>query len=206
MSTPSVSTKIKSILELPSYVANVTPPATFKHTDNRPEYSSYTLVNGRTTELLTVIGVISFVKFMPGDVSVTITLESKFMPEQATAPWVTSLTDLAQQTPLGTSEDFFGPCREKKMRFVNKPKDKALVGALEVVNVKGKAIDGSGLARGDLVVIDFAMQSYFGAFQDKKALGSRLVLQSLQLLESAYDDSFTRKVDLPETPTKRRKY
>jgi hypothetical protein len=72
--------KIKSIPELPSHVANVTPPATFKQTDNRPEYASYTLVNGRITELLTVMGGLSYVKFKPNDVAATITLDSIFMP------------------------------------------------------------------------------------------------------------------------------
>jgi hypothetical protein len=201
----SCSTKIKSITELPTYVANLTPSPTFKQTDRRTEYQTFTLVNGRKTELMTVIGVVSYVKLTSHEATVTIDIVSKFMTSDQASPWVSTLTDVSKQSPLGTSESFFEPCRGNKMRFTHKPKDKGLVDTLELLNLKGKPVEGDAFNRGDLVVIDFALQVYSADIDSKQIKGARLILQCLQQLQTAYDDSYEPKLELPETPTKRRK-
>jgi hypothetical protein len=201
----SYASKVKSIQALPCYVGSATPLPTFSQTADNMKYKAHTLVNGKQTELLVVIGVVSFVQFTPKEVALTIDVVSKFMTEEVAKPWMTVLTELSHKSPIGFPEDFFEPCRKDKMRFLNRPTDTILVGDLDVTNLKGKAIDGSSINKGDLVAVDFALQVYSSEMNSKKTEGARLVLASVQLLEASYDDSFDRKLELPETPPKRRK-
>ena len=87
----------------------------------------------------------------------TIDTLSKFMAEEATAPWVSTLTELSHQSPIGNPDGFFEPCRKNKMRFLFRPTDTILVRELDVTNLKGKTIDGTTINKGDLVTVDFAL-------------------------------------------------
>lgn len=193
--------KLQLITEMPMYVGNLDedalPPLHWVASSNRQEYRCYVMVEKSDTSLVTLcaLGIVSWASQLAnGDTNVTISLNTEFARSYNCDNWSQAFINLYQHTPINVTENFHHPCREQKMRFVYKTRtDQKLFDGVDVSDFEGNDMEFTKIKPGDLVLINFMVQSYSLSQTDKVTEGSRLVLESLQQMAPGYDMSVAPK-------------
>jgi hypothetical protein len=212
--TKIVESKIQAVFQMGGFIgADAYLKGKWINSARSPKYSSetYAEVNGAAFTFY-VIGVVGYSAFTSKESCVTIELNSDFGRMCDHSRYNGNLMAYLGQSTKDITNGYKNPCREGKMKFVYKTADK-LLGSLEVVDVDGETIeDRNDIKRGDLVIVQFALQSYEsenvnldGKFE--KTRGARLVLLMVQRLFSGYDGNIVPKEkEIPVSPAKKVKF